>query len=118
MIAQQHRTESGIIWPEEVAPFDLHLIPTDLTDSYQQELVEAVNAMMAEEFQILIDDRNLPLEEKQNEAAFIGCPIEITIGKKAVEGILEVKIRATEAVIEVRKEELVDTLNILFYSAE
>lgn len=118
MIAQQHSNESGIIWPEEVAPFDLHIIPTDLKDSYQATLIEDVNHMMQEEYQILIDDRELPLEEKQKEAALIGCPVEITIGKKAVEGILEVKIRATQAIIEVRKEELEDTLNILFYSAE
>lgn len=118
LIAQQHSNESGIIWPEEVAPFDLHIIPTDLQDAYQETLVEKVNQMMLQEYDILIDDRDLPLEEKQKEAALIGCPIEITIGKKAVEGILEVKIRATQAIVEVRKEELADTLNILFHSAE
>lgn len=87
----QHRTESGIIWPEEVAPFDLHLIPTDLTDSYQQELVEAVNAMMAEEFQILIDDRNLPLEEKQNRRLLLVVRLKLRLERKPLKGFLKSK---------------------------
>ena len=119
MIAQQHSHAAGIIWPEEVAPFDLHLIPTDLSDTYQMKLVEEVEKMMAAQgYQILLDDRELPLAEKQREATLIGCPVEISIGEKAVEGILEVKIRGTQAVVEVRKEELADTLTILFHSAE
>ncbi|MHC5267606.1 His/Gly/Thr/Pro-type tRNA ligase C-terminal domain-containing protein [Enterococcus sp. LJL98] len=119
MIAQQHSHESGIIWPEEVAPFDLHVLPTNLADKYQEELVTEVEAMMeAQDYQVLIDDRECELAQKQREAALIGCPVEIRIGEKAVEGILEVRIRETQAVVEVRKEELADTLTILYHSAE
>ena len=119
MIAHQHRHESGILWPMEVSPFDVHLIPEDLSDAYQSQLVEEVEAVLVnQEYQVLLDDRELSMVEKVREASLIGCPIVILIGKKAVEGIVELKISASDASIEVRKEELMDTLAILLQTTE
>ena len=47
------------------------------------------------------------------DADLIGCPIRITVGKKAVDGVVEVKIKRTGEMLEVRKEELESTLSIL-----
>lgn len=119
MIAHQHSHESGILWPMEVAPFDVHLIPENLSDTYQAQLAEEVEEILTEnEYQVLLDDRELALEDKVQEASFIGCPIVILIGKKAVEGVVELKISASQASIEVRKEELMDTLAILLQTTE
>ena len=71
-----------------------------------------------QEYEVLLDDRELTIDEKIREAVLIGCPIVILIGKKAVEGIIELKIAASKANIEVRKEELMDTLEILLQTAE
>ncbi|MFK5243355.1 His/Gly/Thr/Pro-type tRNA ligase C-terminal domain-containing protein, partial [Lactococcus lactis] len=43
----------------------------------------------------------------------IGLPVRVTIGKKAAEGVVEVKIRATGEVVEINKDELVNTIEIL-----
>ena len=119
MIAHQHSHESGILWPIEVAPFDVHLIPENLGDAYQGQLAKEVEMILAnQEYEVLLDDRELIIDEKIREATLIGCPIVILIGKKAVEGIVELKIAASKANIEVRKEELMDTLEILLQTAE
>lgn len=45
----------------------------------------------------------------------IGLPVRVTVGKKAGEGIVEVKLRKADEAIEVRAEELVATLQILLH---
>ena len=43
----------------------------------------------------------------------IGIPIRVTVGKKAQDGIVEIKIRKTGETVEVKQEELVNTVGIL-----
>ncbi|MDY3024100.1 MAG: His/Gly/Thr/Pro-type tRNA ligase C-terminal domain-containing protein, partial [Streptococcus hyovaginalis] len=43
----------------------------------------------------------------------IGLPIRVTVGKKAADGIVEVKIKATGDSIEVHQDNLIETLEIL-----
>ncbi|WP_239640792.1 His/Gly/Thr/Pro-type tRNA ligase C-terminal domain-containing protein, partial [Listeria monocytogenes] len=61
-----------------------------------------------------IDDRAERAGVKFADADLIGLPIRITVGKKAAEGVVEVKIRKTGEMIEVRQDELLNTLPILF----
>ena len=62
---------------------------------------------------VLMDDRNERVGVKFADSDLIGLPVRITVGKKASEGIVEIKLRKTSETIEVKKEELIDTLNIL-----
>lgn len=113
-IAEQHSDDTGISWPKEIAPFDVHLLQMDMTDDYQANLTEEVEtALQLVGYEVLTDDRKERPGIKFVEADLIGCPIRITIGKKAVEGVVEIKIKKTGAAIEVRKEELATTLSIL-----
>ena len=50
---------------------------------------------------------------KFSDSDLIGLPIRVTIGKKAADGIVEVKIKATGDTIEVNGENLLETLEIL-----
>jgi prolyl-tRNA synthetase len=113
-IAEQHSDDTGITWPREIAPFDVHLLQMDMEDDYQAHLTSEVElALQVAGYEVLTDDRAERPGVKFVEADLIGCPIRITVGKKAVEGIVEIKIRKTGAAIEVRKEELPSTLSIL-----
>lgn len=113
-IAEQHSDDTGITWPREIAPFDVHLLQMDMEDDYQAHLTSEVElALQVAGYEVLTDNRAERPGVKFVEADLIGCPIRITVGKKAVEGIVEIKIRKTGAAIEVRKEELPSTLSIL-----
>jgi len=95
-------------------PFDLHVVQMNVKDEYQTKLSQEVEAMMTEAgYEVLVDDRNERAGVKFADADLIGCPIRITVGKKAVDGVVEVKIKRTGEMLEVRKEELESTLSIL-----
>lgn len=113
-IVEQYADENGMNWPKGLAPFDLHLVPINLNDEAQAALTSEVEDTMKKAgYQVLIDDRKERAGVKFADSDLIGLPVRVTIGKKAAEGIVEVKIRATGETVEVRKEELIETLNIL-----
>ena len=113
-IVEQKSDENGINWPKGIAPFDLHVVQMNLKDENQTNLTNEVEqAMTKAGYQVLVDDRNERAGVKFADSDLIGCPIRITIGKKAVDGIVEVKIKKTGEMVEVRKEELANTLPIL-----
>lgn len=74
---------------------------------------ELETALRGKGYQVLVDDRNERAGVKFADSDLIGLPVRVTIGKKASEGIVEVKIRATGEVVEINKEELVNTIEIL-----
>jgi prolyl-tRNA synthetase len=113
-IVEQNSDENGINWPKGIAPFDLHVVQMNLKDDNQTNLTNEVEKTMSEAgYQVLVDDRNERAGVKFADSDLIGCSIRITVGKKAVDGIVEVKIKKTGEMVEVRKEELVNTLPIL-----
>ncbi|MBS4189267.1 proline--tRNA ligase [Bacillus sp. FJAT-49705] len=114
-IVEQYHDENGIVWPVNIAPFDLHLIAVNMKDDDQSALAEELYSRLKEAgYDLLMDDRQERPGVKFADADLIGLPVRITVGKKASEGIVEVKVRKTGEVQEVYKEQLADTIsNIL-----
>lgn len=109
-----YRYAWGINFPKELAPFDVHLITVNVKDQEAQDLTERVEAsLMAKGYDVLTDDRNERVGSKFSDSDLIGLPIRVTIGKKAAEGIVEIKIKATGDSIEVHADSLIETLDIL-----
>lgn len=118
-IVEQNADENGIHWPRGITPFDLHIIQVNMQDEYQTKLTDEVEESMKQaNYEVLVDDRKERAGVKFADSDLIGCPIRITVGKKAVDGIVEVKIRKTGEMLEVRKEELQSTLDILLNAEE
>lgn len=114
-IAEQSNDENGLVWDKQISPFDLHLIPVNMKSEEQVAFAESLYDLLQKAgFSVLIDDRAERAGVKFADADLIGLPIRITVGKKAAEGIVEVKIRKTGEMIEVRQDELLNTLPILF----
>ncbi|MFP3916223.1 proline--tRNA ligase [Lysinibacillus telephonicus] len=117
VVADKYQDEHGFIWPKQLAPYDIHLMPTNSDDDVQLSLAnELYNILTFYRFEVLFDDRNESAGVKFADADLIGLPVRVTIGKKASEGIVEVKIRSTGETFEWAKEELVDYLNEFFRS--
>ncbi len=114
-IVEQHNDENGIAWPREIAPFDIHVVPVNVKNDTQRELSEKVTAMLEDAgYQVLVDDRKERAGVKFADSDLIGLPIRITVGKKADEGIVEIKLRQNGEKIEVKLEELLNSVKILF----
>lgn len=81
--------EKGLVWPESVAPFRLHLLSIG-----QDEIASKLyDDLVAEGIEVLYDDRDLRAGEKFAEADLLGIPYRIVIGKGAADGMAEVKKR-------------------------
>lgn len=119
-IAEQNADEKGLSWPTNIAPWNVHLVPIKYTDEVQGALTDQINdQLVAAGYEVLVDDRNERPGVKFADSDLIGLPVRITVGKKASEGIVEVKVRNAEEAIEVRADELGNTLEILLHpSAE
>ncbi|MDR3241308.1 MAG: proline--tRNA ligase [Lactobacillaceae bacterium] len=113
-IAEQNADEHGLAWPQSVAPWDVHLVPIKYSDEIQGALTDQLNNQLTETgYEVLVDDRNERPGVKFADSDLIGLPVRVTVGKKAGEGIVEVKLRTAEEAIEVRADELINTLQIL-----
>ena len=104
----------GINFPKELAPVDVHLIPVNVKDEEALALTDQIEAnLLSSGYEVLVDDRNERAGVKFSDSDLIGLPIRVTVGKKAAEGIVEVKIKATGDTIEVHADNLLETLSIL-----
>lgn len=110
----EYRYSWGINFPKELAPFDIHLITVNTKDEEAQILTDKLEKeLMAKGYEVLTDDRNERVGSKFSDSDLIGLPIRITVGKKASEGIVEIKIKASGDSIEVNAENVIETLEIL-----
>ena len=92
---EQHNDENGIIWPKDIAPFHVVVIPVNTKDSNQLEYAEKIYSSLKEKgIDVILDDRNERAGVKFKDADLIGYPIRITVGKKASEEqVVEFKLR-------------------------
>ena len=87
------------------------MITVNTKDEEATALTERLEAaLMAEGYDVLTDDRNERVGSKFSDSDLIGLPIRVTVGKKASEGVVEVKIKATGDTIEVNADNLIETL--------
>lgn len=93
---EQHHDEGGIIWPATIAPFDVHLVLVRAADETQRALAEQLHdTLTGQGLAVLYDDRELSPGVKFKDADLLGCPLQVVVGKKAGEGIVELKPRAS-----------------------
>ena len=107
-IIEQHHDDNGIIWPAEVAPYKAIVVPTKVNDEANMALAEKIYAdLTAAGVEVLIDDRNERPGVKFKDADLIGIPLRITVGRRAGEGIVEVKRRDSDEAVEMTADEAV-----------
>jgi prolyl-tRNA synthetase len=110
-IAEQFNDEKGLIWPVNVAPFDIHLIAVNMKDEAQSALAEKIYSNLKKNrLEVLFDDRAERPGVKFADSDLIGLPIRITVGKKAGEEVVEVKMRKTGEMFEMSYSELMDKI--------
>lgn len=112
-IVEQNRDEKGIIWPQAVAPYSVYVVVANSDDAKQSELASQVERSLLDAgISILLDDRPLRAGQKFNDADLIGCPLRLTVGKKAAESIVEIRHRHAPQTTEVSLAHLVAAVRI------
>jgi prolyl-tRNA synthetase len=92
---EQSHDENGIIWPDNIAPFEVVIVPVNYSDEKTKEVMDKIyKELSSKGLDILIDDRDERAGIKFKDADLIGIPYRITIGEKNLaNGNVELKAR-------------------------
>lgn len=116
---EQNHDENGIIWPVQIAPFEVVVVPVSIKDEDQMDIADSIyRELLNAGIETVIDDRNERPGVKFKDADLIGYPYKIVIGKNAVkERSAEIYERRTGNKIEVTLEEVLSKVKELLSNA-
>lgn len=116
VIAEQNHDDKGLVWPAEVAPFQVHVVVANKDQAAQAAAVEIVDKLDSAGIDVLFDDRpKVSPGVKFKDAELLGMPFMVVLGRSFAEGVVELKIRGGET-LAVPAAEVVDKLNELLAS--
>ena len=96
--------ENGLVWPESVAPFRVHLLSLNA----EEKAEEIYTALSGAGIEVLYDDRDMSAGEKFTESDLLGIPYRVVVGKRSlVSGKAEVKKRTENESQEIAFDDLI-----------
>jgi len=111
---EQANDANGFWLPASIAPFSVVVTVTNVTDPLLKETGEKLAAdLEVAGFDVLLDDRDERAGVKFKDADLVGIPYRINVGKKTVDGKVELVTRAVPGNEEVAINELVGRLKSL-----
>lgn len=105
-VVEQNHDENGIRWPMTIAPYHAVIVPVNVLDKLQSDTAESLYRELGLGVETLLDDRNERAGIKFKDADLVGIPVRVNVGKKAAEGIVELKMRNGENALEIPLEEV------------
>jgi prolyl-tRNA synthetase family II len=108
-IVEVHHDEAGIVWPFQVAPFQLAVVPLARGDARAAEVAEQLyEELAAGGVEVLIDDRPDHPGAKLTDVELVGIPYRLVVGPRGLaEGVVELTTRRTGDTVRVPVEEAV-----------
>jgi len=108
VLVEKCADEKGIVWPDAVAPYTVHLVALNTDDPEIRDWAEGVyTALRKRGIAVLFDDRDLRPGEKFADSDLLGMPYRVVVSKKAKEnGAFEVVSRRTGETRSLSEEEL------------
>jgi prolyl-tRNA synthetase len=92
-IAEQSHDGSGLIWPREVAPADVHVVIAGKSEEIRAGGEKLAGELDAAGLRVLLDDRTSSPGVKFADAELIGVPTIVVVGRGLANGVVEVKDR-------------------------
>lgn len=110
-VIEQNNDENGIIWPMCIAPFKAEIVTVNVLDETQMRVSEELYTCLKNKgIDVLWDEREERPGVKFKDADLIGIPVRITVGKKAQDGIVEFKARASSGFEEMSVQDAAETV--------
>lgn len=108
-VVEQHNDDKGIIWPDAIAPFKTSIVIVNTKDEIQNTVANNLyDELMKNNIDTILDDRNERLGVKLNDMDLIGVPYRIVVGKRASEGIIELKRRDSDENLEIKVSKILE----------
>jgi prolyl-tRNA synthetase len=106
---EQSNDKNGFWLPAAIAPFTVVVTVTNVSDVALAETGQALAAELSSVgLDVLLDDRDERAGVKFKDADLVGIPYRINVGKKAVDGIVELVTRATATSVDVALKDVVE----------
>lgn len=108
VLVEKFADEKGIVWPEGIAPFSIHLVALNTDDAEVRDWADGIYAAFKDRgVDVLYDDRDARAGEKFADSDLLGMPYRVVVSKKLKEqGQFEVVTRRTGEVRLLSEEEL------------
>lgn len=103
---EQGNDKRGIVWPVAIAPYEVAVLCLGNEPENVAIAETLYSDLRAQGVEVVLDDRDVRPGVKFNDADLIGWPLQIVVGRKAGEGLVEVKVRRTGD----RSEQAIDGL--------
>lgn len=114
---ERYHDDFGIIWPKEIAPYHVDVVPVNTEDSEQMgAALEIYNKLLNAGIEVVLDDRADRAGVKFKDSELIGFPYRITVGKTIKEGLVEFKCRKTGEVEKMTADEAIEKCKTLLLS--
>ena len=111
-IIEQYHDEFGIKWPLNVAPYHAVVVPVNYKDETMRNLAEDIYQKLQElNVEVILDDRDERPGFKFKDWELIGIPFMVIVGRNAVNGICEFKVRSTMEKTEKHYQEIIEEIN-------
>ncbi len=108
--------EKGVVWPESVAPFYIHLIEIKGKDENVTNYAKEIYSELSKNIEVLYDDRDLRAGEKFADADLIGIPYQIIVSDRGIaEKTLEIKERKSGKTVIVPQDNIFSSLGHFFH---
>jgi prolyl-tRNA synthetase len=94
-IIEQNYDADGIIWPKEVSPYQMIILPLDVNDKKTMDTaLEAYRELEGQGVAVLLDDRDERAGVKFKDADLLGISLQLIVGKESLKNnTLELKVR-------------------------
>ncbi len=110
-IVEQNHDDQGILWPINIAPYQVAIVIIATKDAAQMEAASQLYDQLNHAgIEVLLDDRDERPGVKFKDMDLIGIPFRITIGKKIQEGIVEFKARNSDQTEEISMDQILSLL--------
>ncbi len=95
-LAESNHDDRGLIWPAQVAPADVHVVAVGRGEDIFGAAAQLTSDLEAAGLEVIYDDRpKVSPGVKFGDAELIGVPTILAVGRGLVDGVVEIKNRAT-----------------------
>ena len=112
-IVEKYHDEKGIIWPKQVAPFDIHLVTLGDDENVMQKSEQVYKELQEKVLMYFgMNAKGLGAGEKLGDADLIGIPVRLVVSARSIEkGGIELKLRNSDSSEVVSLSELENRIN-------
>jgi prolyl-tRNA synthetase len=111
-VVEQNYDSDGIIWPNEISPYKVIILPLEVSDTkIMESATQIYNELQQAGIETILDDRDERAGSKFKDADLLGIQLQVILGRDAVKNnTLELKIRRNQEKIIKTKQEILSKI--------